>query len=228
MVLNPEEKWSFEEMIDPKHTALIVVDMQNDYCSSNGDSCKQGRDIGMTQRMTPKLARFLTHCRSLRLSVIHTRNVHSEFSETPVWKRRSGGKISSVARLNSWGANWFEDYPEFTPRSEEYVIDKHRYSAFINTDLEIVLKAKGIRTVLMTGTATNVCVESTARHALMLDYHVVLVNDCCATYSQVLQEATDLNIQNHFGMTVSSDKIVSVWAETYKIDSARNVDEPVS
>lgn len=222
-MLNPEEKWSFEEMVDPKHTALIVVDMQNDYCSSNGASCKQGRDIGMTQRMTPKLADFLTRCRALGLAVIHTRNVHSEFSDTPAWKRRSGGIISSAARLNSWGAGWFEEYPEFTPRSEEYVIDKHRYSAFINTDLEIVLKAKGIRTVLMTGTATNVCVESTARHALMLDYHVVLVKDCCATYSKVLQEATELNIQNHFGVTTPSDRIVSVWAETYKLDSLRNV-----
>ncbi|MBI2184046.1 MAG: cysteine hydrolase [Thaumarchaeota archaeon] len=213
--METESEWSFEELIDPKHTALIVIDMQNDYCSRKGSLCQRGSDVSMVEEMAPKLVHLLTYCRENGILIIHTRNIHSEYTDTDAWKRRGGPKaMSKVARRGSWGAEWFEEHPEFTPRTGEYIVDKHRYSAFIGTDLEIVLKAKNIKTLVITGTATNVCVESTARHGAMLDFHIIFLKDCTATYSKVLQESTETNMKNHFGTLATSGELIAMWTRS--------------
>ena len=91
------------------------------------------------------------------------------------------------------------------------MVIKHRYSAFVNTDLDLILKAQQIKTLLITGTATNVCVESTARHAHMLDYHVVFLCDLTAASDPGLHEATLQNIQKYFGYVTASDDIQALW-----------------
>ncbi|HZW58360.1 MAG TPA: cysteine hydrolase [Nitrososphaerales archaeon] len=202
--------WSFEELVNPDHTALIVVDMQKDYCSKDYGFCKLGFSVDAVQAMAPRLAKFIRASRESGVLIIYTRNQHSTFTDTTSWKRFGAGKLG-LARKNSEGENWFEDYEEFTPAKEDYVIFKHRYNAFLGTDLEIVLKAKKIETILLTGTATNVCVESTAREGAMRDFNVVLVGDCTSTYDPKLQEATERNVANHFGIVSSSEKISRAW-----------------
>ena len=88
---------------------------------------------------------------------------------------------------------------------------KHRYSAFINTDLNTVLRAKGVESVLVTGVATNVCVETTARDAYMFDYYVTMVEDCAAAYEPKLHQGTLENIRRHFGLVASSQEIMEIW-----------------
>jgi ureidoacrylate peracid hydrolase len=89
---------------------------------------------------------------------------------------------------------------------------KHRYSAFINTDLNTVLKARGIQSILVCGVATNVCVETTARDGYMYDYYVTMIDDCSAAYDAKLHMGTLENMRRHFGLVASSHQIIETWS----------------
>ncbi len=92
------------------------------------------------------------------------------------------------------------------------MVKKHRYSAFVDTDLDLVLRSLGVKTLIMTGVATNVCVESTARDGCFHDYYVVFLSDCTATNDgPAAQEATLENMRRHFGVVASADEVVAAW-----------------
>ena len=111
---------------------------------------------------------------------------------------------------------WDQDFYEVRPLPDEVIVTKHRYGAFENTDLDLVLRSNRIKSVIITGVATNVCCETTARQAFMKDYYVLFTSDCCATYSQAQHDATPFNIDQFFGQVVTSDEIMACWpaAET--------------
>ncbi|HZW54937.1 MAG TPA: hypothetical protein VFF30_01465 [Nitrososphaerales archaeon] len=109
-----ELSWSFEELVNPRHTALIAVDMQNDYCSKDGGYCKLGFSVDAVQVMAPVLASFMSLCRDRRLLIIHARNQHSSFTDTVSWKHFGGGR-SGLARRGSEGEKTFDKYKEFVP-----------------------------------------------------------------------------------------------------------------
>jgi ureidoacrylate peracid hydrolase len=111
----------------------------------------------------------------------------------------------------TWGADY---YPGFEPLDSEYVVTKHRYSGFLGTDLEQVLHAIGTRTVILTGEATNVCVESTARDAYMRDFYIAFVSDCTASTVESAHEATLFTMNKHFGKVLTSDEILTTWEKT--------------
>jgi ureidoacrylate peracid hydrolase len=94
---------------------------------------------------------------------------------------------------------------------DEVVVTKHRYGAFESTDLDLVLRSRGIRTVIMTGVATNVCVETTARQAFLKDYYVVFTSDCSATFSQAAHDATLHNIDQFFGEVATGEQVAACW-----------------
>jgi ureidoacrylate peracid hydrolase len=100
------------------------------------------------------------------------------------------------------------------------VVTKHRYSAFVGTDLEQVLRALGRRSVIMTGEATNVCVESTARDAYMRDFFVAFTSDCTASTSQDAHEATLYTMGKHFGEVVTSDEVIAAWQRSGVLQEA--------
>ena len=106
-----------------------------------------------------------------------------------------------------------EFYDGIAPLPSERVVIKHRYSAFINTDLNTVLKARNIQSVLVCGVATNVCVETTARDAYMFDYYVTMIEDCSAAYEAKLHLGTLENMRRHFGMVASSSEIIDAWRD---------------
>jgi ureidoacrylate peracid hydrolase len=114
-----------------------------------------------------------------------------------------------VAVEGTWGA---EFYHGIRPGPGEIVITKHRYGGFTGTDLEIILGSLGAKTLVLTGVATNVCVESTAREGFMLDYDIVVVSDCCATVGRELHEGTLENIRLNFGRVASADEVVAAWS----------------
>lgn len=198
-------------MVDKSHTALIVVDMQNDYCSSNGCLAKAGVDTSSIQEAAPRIVRLLEEARRLGITTIHTRNVHSEWTDSPARKRKQGSSLPKMARYGTWGADWFEEYKSLRPLDKEYVISKHRYSAFMDTDLDLILRARGIRTIVMSGVATNVCVGSTAIDGYMKGYHVVFLRDCTATQDTDIEESFHKLIDRHFGYVVNSEDVLKVW-----------------
>lgn len=204
MVLKtPRERW------DPRWSCLLVVDVQNDFVSSKGSCAQRGDDVGAAEAMVPRLVRLIEEARQISLPIVYVKTTHSEWTDTPSWIfRKSQQKDLKTCREGTWGA---EFYNGISPLSEERVVVKHRYSAFINTDLNTVLKAKGIQSVLVTGVATNVCVETTARDAYMFDYYVTMVEDCAAAYDPKLHANTLENIRRHFGLVASSDEIIQSW-----------------
>ncbi|TAJ96969.1 cysteine hydrolase [bacterium] len=200
---------SLKERCDPRWAALLVVDVQNDFVSPKGSAAQRGDDVSAAQAMVPRLIRLIDQARRVSLTVIYIKTTHSEWTDTPSWiYRKSQEKTLGTCREGSWGA---EFYDGISPLPQERVVIKHRYSAFINTDLNTVLRAKGIQSVLVTGVATNVCVETTARDAYMFDYYVTMVKDCAAAYDARLHETTLENIRRHFGLVASSREIMETW-----------------
>ncbi|MEK6601680.1 MAG: isochorismatase family cysteine hydrolase, partial [Candidatus Binatota bacterium] len=198
-----------KERCDPRWAALLVVDVQNDFVSPKGSAAQRGDDVNAAQAMVPRLTRLIEEARRVGLTIVYIRTTHSEWTDTPSWiYRRSQQSVLNTCREGTWGA---EFYDGISPLANERVVIKHRYSAFINTDLNTVLKAKGIQSVLVTGVATNVCVETTTRDAYMFDYYVTMVEDCAAAYEPRLHEGTLENIRRHFGLVASSGEIIEAW-----------------
>jgi ureidoacrylate peracid hydrolase len=164
----------------------------------------------------PRLARLIEAARHAKVRCIWIRNVYNtgpNWYLSEVWlehaqRRRRGAYLSiPVCEPNAWNG----DFYEIKPLPDEAIVTKHRYGAFESTDLDLVLRSQGIRTVVMTGVATNVCVETTARQAFLRDYYVVFTSDCTATYDSADHEATLRNIDAYFGEVVSATQVQACW-----------------
>lgn len=164
------------EAIDPIKTALIVVDMQNDFVAPGG-----GLETPAARAMVPKLAEALQICRSAGMRVIYTTHVHRKDGSDMGMFREVHPKIADHTALvdNTPGV---EIYPEIAPQPHEHVIKKHRYSGFFGTDLDIILRGWGVDTVIISGTTTENCCHATARDAMFRNYRVVFLSDATATY----------------------------------------------
>lgn len=198
------------EVCDPSKAALLLVDLQNDFCHPEGAYGRRGRDMRAIQAMIPRLKRLAEDAREAGVQLIFVRTTHDETTSSPAWlafKNRDGAEKAPSCVTGTWGAEFYE----LSPQPGDIVVTKHRYSAFIGTNLEQVLRSKGRDRLIITGVATNVCVESTARDGFMRDYPVVLVSDCTATSSAAAQAATEENISKHFGWVARVDDIVKAW-----------------
>ena len=201
---------TLKDRCDPSYAALIVVDVQNDFVSPEGSAGKRGDDVGAAMAMIPNLTSLIDQARKVGLTVVYIRTTHSEWTDTASWIYRTSQRSGlSTCREGTWGA---EFYDGIAPLPSERVVIKHRYSAFINTDLNTVLKARGIQSILVCGVATNVCVETTARDGYMYDYYVTMIDDCSAAYDAKLHMSTLENIRRHFGLVVSSHQIIESWS----------------
>lgn len=201
---------TLKERCDPKYAALVVVDVQNDFVSPEGSAGKRGEDVSAAMTMMPNLLGLIDRARQVGLTIVYIRTTHSEWTDTPSWIYRTSQKGGlSTCREGTWGAELYEG---IQPLASERVVIKHRYSAFINTDLNTVLKARGIQSILVCGVATNVCVETTARDGYMYDYYVTMIDDCSAAYDAKLHMSTLENIRRHFGLVASSHQIIESWS----------------
>jgi ureidoacrylate peracid hydrolase len=220
---------TLRDKIKPSSAALIVIDVQNDFCAEGGMMSNEGFDLSEAQKAASRLPSLLTAARSAGALVVFVRNVYStstEFSSagqnkpaniylSDAWleqaarKRKGSYTRRQVCTEGSWEGDFYGDV---RPQPGEPVVTKHRYSAFYNTDLDSILRAHGIRTIVLTGVATNVCVETTAREGFVRDYYVILVADGTATYSAEDHEATLRNIDRFFGEVATIADIVSVWS----------------
>jgi ureidoacrylate peracid hydrolase len=189
--------------------AVLVIDVQNDFCHEDGGLCKLGAyDLELIQPMVPKLSAFVDAARAGGIPVVWVKTEYDDATTSSRWSRRHGGEEVRICRPGTWGAEWYG----LDPADNEIVVVKHRYSPFVNAPLETVLRARGFETLLLTGVTTNVCVESTARDAFMRDYQVVVVSDCVAASDPATNEASLQNIRRHFGAVLSSQDIERIWA----------------
>jgi len=199
-----------QELVGGGQSALLVIDIQNDYIHPEGSAGRGGRDTSAPIAMMPRLHQLIAAARERRIPIYFLRNWHSERTDSVAWKSRRAvnrGSGGDAGVAGTWGAEWFEVEPQPT----DVVVDKFRYDGFLGTPLEVMLRARGISTVVCCGTATNVCVESTARSAHMRDFNLILVSDCCAAYDQGLHDATLENVRRHFGIVATAGEVEAAW-----------------
>lgn len=198
--------------LDPEVTTIVVVDVQNDFCHPDGACAVMGNDVTAAVEMVGRLEELLAGARAAGVPITWIQTEHDETNSSEVWlSRRStapaSGVVAEVCRTGSWGA----DFYRVAPLPGEAVVKKSRYSAFARTTLDDVLRASGRQAVILTGVSTNVCVESTLREALFHEYHVTLVEDCCASYEPELHEGTVANVRKYFGYVRTSAEVLAHW-----------------
>jgi ureidoacrylate peracid hydrolase len=220
---------SLEQKVDPAHAALIVVDVQNDFCADEGFLGTEGFDMRHIKAAVPRIANIIDHARAGGVKVVFIRSIYDPHHLNDPMRERNVRRGLTVSRCTTgaWGAEFFG----VSPIGAEPVITKHRYSAFQGTDLHIILRSWGIRTLIMTGVTTNVCVESTAREGYFLDHYIVLVEDCCGTTNEDRKDLTSeeihrwtlTNIELTFGVVVSSADVIAAWQKQTAIPTVRAV-----
>ena len=203
---------SLEEKVDLRHTALIVVDVQNDFCADGGVFHKLGCDVTAVQEMVVRLAGFLEQARSTRTLLVFVQGTYDDVYLSPVTVERRMARNENVPLCISGSWGW--EFYQISPLPSEPVVRKHRYSAFVNTDLELILRSRGIKTLVICGVATNVCIESTVRDGYMRDYYVVLLEDCTANYDIDLHKTTLRNVDKYFGQVCGSADVIKAWKRT--------------
>jgi ureidoacrylate peracid hydrolase len=200
---------TLEEKVAPEHTALLVVDVQRDFCASDGAFGGLGRDLSRVQEMLPALEHLVESARGADVTVIFLRYAQTPATESEVHLEQRGRGRADIAYCveGTPGAGFYR----IEPTARETVVTKHRYSGFINTDLDLILRSGGIRTLVMTGVATNGCVEATARDGFMHDYYIVFAADGAATYSPELHNATLANIRDAYGVVATCEQLTAIW-----------------
>lgn len=199
---------SLEEMADPKHTALLVVDPQNDFCAPNGIFGQHGYNMAPIQKMLPHLIQFVKDARRLGYYIvwIQQTTLPNGMSDSPAWLafKTRNGKNPEYTIDGTWGQQFADG---LVPEPGEPVVQKFRSSAFVNTTLDLILKARGIQTVIATGVMSHGCVEATARHASYLDYYVVFLSDCVASANEELY-ANGIKLMRFYFPVVTSSEFV--------------------
>lgn len=219
------EARTFDDRVHPDRTALLIVDVQNDFCTRGGYADREGRDLTMVEAMITNLLKLVVSAREFQVPIIFVRSIYgaSGWYLSDAWMDRAyqnnprGGHISyPVCEQGDWGARLVEPLrPESA--SDEIVLTKHRYSAFFDTELDLILRTRRLENVVISGVTSNVCVESTARDAFMRDYFVVVAEDCCAAYSPSEHDGAMKNVGRYFGEVATSDEIIDAWQRIHKL-----------
>jgi ureidoacrylate peracid hydrolase len=226
--------------VDLASTAVLVVDMQNDFGAVGGMFERAGIDISGIQAVVAPIARVLAAARRVGLKVVYLKMEHAPdlsdagAADSPHWIKHAffsvgdtvvapGGEESRILVKDTWNTDMLD---ELTPEAGDTVVSKHRYSGFFQTPLESTLKTLGVTNLVVTGCTTSICVESTVRDAMFRDFRCVVLEDCVAEpigadLSRTNHEASLLVIERLLGWVSDSERFLAALGEP--VGSAREL-----
>jgi ureidoacrylate peracid hydrolase len=208
-VLQRRGRFHLFDRLDPARTALLVIDMQEAFCAPGGPA-----EVPGSRSIVAPINALTAELRDLGVTVIWVLHSNTRIGDKSDWEIFFNAFVADEVRhktLNSLAAERQSIWSALETAPSDVTIFKKRYSAFIpgSSNVERVLRGMGVDTVLIAGTKTNVCCESSARDAMMLDFKVVLVEDCCSALSDDEHRAALENVIQQFGDVMTSEEVLA-------------------
>lgn len=205
----PDRVTELSTLVHPCRTALVMVDMQNDFVHDEGIFVRQwGKTNCWIKPILAPCQLLLSTAREVDVTVIHTRVINDLLRNAESWHNFWGPP--SCVLEGTWGADFVD---ELQPLDEEIVITKYAYDGFVHTPLDGILRRLGIRTLIWAGVDSDVCVRDTAAHGFALGYSPVFARDALACDSEVAHAGVLQSWEEHYGQVVSTEEIATAWRQ---------------
>ncbi len=203
---------TLEEVVNPKHTALVIVDVQNDFVYGRGRLGTPLGAVNACEEILTPLNAFIDRCREINVPVLYTYTLHGGDLDLPPYKARMARKEEGpVCIKGSKGAAFPEKLNR--PLPGEPVVVKHGYNAMADHNMNTILQNRGVKSLIFSGIDTAVCVDSTLRDAFHRGYYIVLARDICGSDDLERHEMAVKTIGTFYGLVATTKEIMEMWSQ---------------